>query len=162
MIKNSSNSEKTIKTTIAEIPSDIWTIDKLQYYMNYNNIAILPESFLINDFDDYFENYLDEIDLDQKYFYSPSYFAEDYYGTPDVDFLVLYFAKIPTLFEFNKSKIKVLQSGKMKEINQIITKYKISVAESKDNPTKFAAINEVTSSTKAYLGYDEETKIKGL
>jgi len=136
-MKNVSNGEKTIKSMMQYLTADTWSVDKFILYGNYNNEANLIVGNILDNYRDYFEQYLEEIDLDEKYYYQPAYFAEDYYGTPDLDFLVMYFAAIPTLFEFNVEKIKVLPKTRMTEITKLMNKYKDIVDDSYINPTEF-------------------------
>ena len=63
-----------------------------------------------------------EMEVPKKFYYQPAAFAENYYGTADLDFLVLYFAKMTSLFEFTKPKIKVLPSSRLLEINRLYEK----------------------------------------
>src|SRR5690554_1193887 len=107
MVRNPSNSQRTIKQEMVTIPSDMWTIDKLTKLVNYTGF-ILPDIIILDDYRDYFEQYLVTIPLEERYHYSPTLFAQEYYGTPDLDFLVLYFTKANTVFEFNTETINVL------------------------------------------------------
>ena len=136
MATNPSNKEKTIKTMVMQIPKDVWVLDNLETFCNYKNISILPSGWLLDDYRDYFEinGFIEEIDLDKKYYYAPAMFAEDYYGTPDLDFMVLYFAKKSSLFEFNTKKIKVLIPERLKDINKIILARKDELKAINDNP----------------------------
>jgi hypothetical protein len=120
MPANISSKEKTLKNMLAVSSSDTYTIDKILYYCRYDtegNIIVLDniinkyESFFNNDSlpDDDYRKLVVEFDVPQKYYYQPAAFAEYLYGTPDLDFLVLYFAKMLSMFEFTKPKIKALK-----------------------------------------------------
>ena len=139
MANNPSNKEKTIFNELQQMPSDIWSLDNLVIYCKYNNSVIVPYANILDDYRDYFEmnDFIEEIPLDKKYWYSPTMFAEDFYGTPDLDFLVLYFAKKTSLFEFNTDKIKVLKPERLIDINKIIVANKDKVKESKNNPSTY-------------------------
>jgi len=149
--KNQSNNEKTIKTTLRVMPSDFWTVDSVSLYCNYNNLIILPDGFILDEYRDHFENFLEEIDLDEQFHYSPSLFSQVYYGTPDLDFLVLYFAKIPTLFEFNQPKIKVLPLTALLDLNKLIVESKKLIRESKKDPTVYTDLEKIVLPKKGYI-----------
>ena len=125
-------------TQIEQIPSDVWQIDNMELFCRYKN-NVFPIANILDDYRDYFEQdgFLEEISLDKKYYYSPARFAEDYYGTPDLDFLVMYFAKVTSLFEFNRKTIKVLSPERLRDVNRLIVKYKDVVKQSKENPTQY-------------------------
>lgn len=137
-VVNISSKEKTIKTMYQLLDSDNYTIDKFIYYCEYNGDDYQVElGNILDNYRDYFEQFLITMTIPDKFFYQPAAFAENYYGTPDLDFLVLYFAKMQTLFQFNKSEIKVLPKDKILEINRLIVQYKESVLESYKNPSKY-------------------------
>lgn len=136
MAKNLSTRETTIKSMLASMSNDIWTIDKTLFYCNYDDKAIIQSGTILDDYYDYFQQFLIDVDVPEEYFYSPSYFSEFMYGTPDLDFLVMYFANITTLFDFNKRKIKFLPKGRLGEINQLIMHKKQEIEKSYKNPTK--------------------------
>lgn len=138
MAYNNSNKEKTIKTMKDAIPSDTWQIDNFLLYCDYKN-NLIPIASILDQFRDYFEQdgFLEEVTLDKKFHYSPAAFAEFYYGTPDLDFLVMYFAKVNTLFDFNKKTIKVLNPERLKDVNKLIIQYKDTVEKSKTNPVQY-------------------------
>lgn len=144
MASNYSNKSKTLKEMFQVLPSDIWSIDRLQKYCDYQNLSQICECWLLDDYREYFDQFLEEVDLSEDFYYSPAAFAEYYYGTPDLDFIVMYFAKIPTLFEFNKPKIKVLSLSKLKDLNKLIVYVKDEVDESRENPTPYLYFNEIT------------------
>jgi len=159
MPKNSSNKEKTIKSSMRLMNSDFWTIDNFSLYMNYSGLAQLPDGFILDDFRDYFDQFLEEIDLNEEYYYSPSLFAHHYYGTADLDFLVLYFAKIPTMFEFNQPRIKVLPITALTDLNKLAVEYKQIVKSSKANPKEYLPFDELSESIKGYI--EEYQSISG-
>lgn len=136
MASNISNNEKTLKTMFQVMDSDNWSIDRFILYSNYNGNVMITGNILDN-YRDYFEQFLITVDLDRKFYYQPMAFSNYYYGTPDLDFLVLYFASIPTLFEFNKEKIKILPKTKLEDIIRLANFYKENVEESRVNPTKY-------------------------
>jgi len=143
MPKNGSNIEKTIKNKMRLMAGDFWTVDNISLYSNYLDIAILPDGFILDSYKDYFEQYLEEIELKEEFHYSPTLFSEIYYGTPDLDFLVLYFAGIPSLFEFDSNKIKVLPITILTDLNKLIVVYKNTVKESKVNPTEYQQFDDI-------------------
>lgn len=152
MAKNVSNEKFTVKEEIASAGSDIWCADRFILYGNYLGKIIIPDGSILDDFYDYFTNFLEEVELPTRFHYQPAAFSENYYGTPDLDFLVMYFAQIPTLLEFNKKKIKVLPVTKLNELNQIAINYKVKVKNSYDNPTEYKEIEAITiNKKKAYL-----------
>ena len=137
MVSNVSNNDKTLKTMLMNLESDNYTIDKILLYCNYKNENIFSFGNILDDYRDYFEQYLVEVDVPKRFFYQPAAFAENYYGTPDLDFLVLYFAKIPTLFDFTKDKIKVLPNSRLLELNKLFVQYKTIVDKSYREPVMF-------------------------
>jgi hypothetical protein len=84
-VRNPSNSEKTIKGTLRMLPTDTWSIDSVSLYCNYDDLFVLPDGFILDPYRDYFENFLEEIEVKEEFFYSPSLFSQVYYGTPDLD-----------------------------------------------------------------------------
>jgi hypothetical protein len=158
MIKNQSNKEKTIKTELIASRGDAWKIDNFSLYSNYLGTVILPDGFILDEYRDHFDNLLQEIDLDEKYHYSPTLFSEDYYGTPDLDFLVLYFARMKTLFEFNTDKIRILPLTAMVDINKLMVHYKEAVMNSRTNPPAYQEFDSLEEVKQVYLGYTETTK----
>lgn len=137
-ITNVSSKEKTVKGTYQLLPSDNFSIDKFIYYCHYRTKEYQVElGNILDNYRDYFETQLVEVTLPEKFHYQPAAFAENYYGTPDLDFLVLYFSKISTLLEFNKETIKVLPQTEMLKINRLIVQYKNEVQHSYDYPTDY-------------------------
>ena len=137
-IVNSSSKEKTIKNMFALLDNDNYTIDKTLLYCDYNETGFQIEfSNIMNNYRDYFEQYLEEMEIPERFFYQPAAFSENYYGTPDLDFVVLYFAKMKSLFEFTKKKIKVLPKSRLLELNRLFIEYKEEVKDSYENPTPF-------------------------
>jgi len=145
MPKNKSDREKTIKSQILEMEGDFWKIDAVETLANYTNRAIIPDGLILDDFRDYFENFIEEIPLDPKYHYSPTWFAEDYYGSADLDFLVLYFAKIPTLFEFNTATINVISKSALTDLNKLMVQYRSIITDSRANPKDYQEIDPIIS-----------------
>ena len=146
---NSSNRSKTVKTMYESMSNDSWTIDKVLLYANYNDKVAVPYRTILEGYYDYFSQFLEDASVPKKYYYLPSGFAEYYYGTPDLDFLVLYFAQMTSLFEFNKPTIKVLPKTKLTELNKLLVEYKKTVENSKGNPAEFIKSPEVEA-TKHY------------
>ena len=137
-IVNSSSKEKTVKNMFALLDNDNYTIDKTLLYCDYNETGFQIEfSNIMNNYRDYFEQYLEEMEVPERFFYQPAAFSENYYGTPDLDFVVLYFAKMKSLFEFTKKKIKVLPKSRLLELNRLFIEYKEEVKDSYENPTPF-------------------------
>jgi len=145
MPKNKSDKEKTIKSQVLEMEGDFWKIDAVETLANYTNRAIIPDGLILDDFRDYFENFIEEIPLDPKYYYSPTWFAEDYYGSADLDFLVLYFAKIPTLFEFNTTTIEVISKSALTDLNRLMVQYRSMITDSRANPKDYQEIDPIIS-----------------
>jgi hypothetical protein len=149
--KNQSNNEKTVKTTLRTMPADFWTVDNVSLYCNYKDLIILPDGFILDEYRDYFENFLEEVDLGEQFHYSPSLFSQVYYGTPDLDFLVLYFAKIPTLFEFNQPKIRILPLTALLDLNKLIVESKQLIRDSKKDPTVYQELEEIKLPRKGFI-----------
>ena len=151
MAKNLSTDKKTLKESLGAFDSDIWCPDRYLLYCNYLDKVILPDGNILDDYYDYFQQFLEEINVPEEYFYKPAAFSEMYYGTPDLDFLIMYFAQIPTLLEFNRKKIKILPLTRLSELNQLATTHKKKVEESYSNPIKYTAIAEISEYKKNYL-----------
>jgi hypothetical protein len=149
--RNQSNNEKTVKTTLLTMQNDFWTIDNVSLYCNYLNKAILPDGFILDEYRDYFENFLVEVNVSEDYYYSPSMFSEAQYGTPDLDFLIMYFAKISSLFEFNQPKIKILPLSSLTDLNKLIVQNKFNIRQSKTNPTTYNKLSDIILPSKGYI-----------
>jgi len=158
MIANKSNQEKTIKTELVLSKGDQWKIDNFVMSSDYLGEVILPDGFILDEYRDYFDNFLQEIDLEEKYHYSPTLFAEDYYGTADLDFLVLYFAKMKSLFEFNIEKIQVLPLTSLVDLNKLMVKYGDQVKESRNNPVVYEEFDPLEQVKQVYLGYSRNPR----
>lgn len=151
MPSNSSTNEKTVLSMVRQLPNDSWTYDKTALYVNFKNSVITPDLSILDNYRDYFEQFLIDMEVPKRFYYSPTGFSENLYGTPDLDFIVLYFAKIPSLFQFNKPKIKVLPKAKLVELNKIFVMYKEQVDTSYKNPDVFAEYLDVEPEKKRYL-----------
>lgn len=148
-VKNTSEKALTIKDMWNLIPSDNWVIDRSIYYCVYENASIVQLYFLLDKYYYYFQQFLVEVNIDEKYYYSPQLFAQDYYGDAGLDFLVMYFANITSNFEFNKPKIKVLDYTKLKDINKLFVRYKNIIDTSKTNPPVYTSSDTESSVTSA-------------
>ena len=134
-VSNASSMQNTIKDMVDMMDRDNYTIDKTLTYCRYKTMSSqVVLGNILDNYRDYFEQFLIEEKLDKKYWNQPAYFAEDYYGTPDLDFIVLYFAKISTLFDFKKDKIKVLPRSRIPELNKLFVEYRTIVKNSYNNP----------------------------
>ena len=148
-VKNTSEKALTIKDMWNLMPSDNWVIDRSIYYCVYENASIVQLYFLLDKYYYYFQQFLVEVNIDEKYYYSPQLFAQDYYGDAGLDFLIMYFANITSNFEFNKPKIKVLDYTKLKDINKLFVRYKNIIDTSKTNPPVYTSSNTESSVTSA-------------
>ena len=139
MATNHSNKASSVYEEFQSLSNDTWSLDNLLMFCNYQKISILPDFSILDEYSDYLqqEDFIETIELDEKYYYSPQAFAEDYYGTADLDFLVLYFARIDSMFSFNRKKIRVLKRERLSDINRIIVKNKERVKENRSNPTVY-------------------------
>ena len=133
MITNPSTKEKTIRMMYQLLSGDVWNADKFIKYGNYLGTADIVDENILDNYFDYFE--LEDIEVPEKFFYQPAAFAEYIYGSPDLDFIVLYFSKIPSMCEFNKKKIKILSPARLTELNKIAVKYKEQIDYSYSYPT---------------------------
>lgn len=156
MPTNKSNNEKTIRDEMLAMKSDVWNVDSFSTYNVYMDQVVLPSGFILDEYRDHFELSLEEIELDDKYHYSPTLFAEDYYGTADLWFLVLYFAKMKSLFEFNTPTIKVIPNSALVDLNKVLVKHSAEVKESRSNPDVFARLEDIEKEKKAYLSYTDD------
>jgi hypothetical protein len=149
--RNQSNSEKTVKSTLRVMPADTWTIDNVTLVCSYRDQIVLPEGFILDDYRDYFEQFLQEVDVPEEFFYSPTRFAESVYGTPDLDFLVLYFSGIMTAFEFNKPRIRILPATSLRDINRLIVEKRGEVRSSRQNPREYTELQEIEVPTRGFI-----------
>ena len=136
MATNHSNKASSVYEEFQSLSNDTWSLDNLLMFCNYQKISILPDFSILDEYSDYLqqEDFIETVELDEKYYYSPQAFAEDYYGTADLDFLVLYFARIDSIFSFNRKKITVLKRERLADINRIIVKNKERIKENRNNP----------------------------
>jgi hypothetical protein len=141
MVTNKSNSTKTINEYILQKNIDIWSLDRLTKYINYKNQIYVPNYTLLDKYYSFFENVLIDVPLESKYYYSPTLFSEDYYGTPDLAFLILYFSKTFSLFNFNKPVIKMLPQSYLNEINKLMINSEKEISENRNNTPVY---NEMT------------------
>lgn len=144
-IKNASSGATTVKSMMQEFPNDAWSIDHALYFGIYNNgeaIMQVQDGILLDRFRAFFEDptngYIDTVTVPEDCYYMPSLFAERYYGDAQLDFLVLYFAKIPSALEFDKPSITVLRYDAISLINTMFVRYRSAIEDSKANPTYFA------------------------
>ena len=139
MATNHSNKASSVYEEFQSLSNDTWSLDNLLMFCNYQKISILPDFSILDEYSDYLqqEDFIETVELDEKYYYSPQAFAEDYYGTADLDFLVLYFARKDSMFSFNRKKIRVLKRERLSDINRIIVKNKERVKENRSNPTVY-------------------------
>lgn len=146
-IVNNSSKATTIKNMIDLFPSDNWTITKALGFCCYDGIVDIQDEFILDKYYNYLKDFLIEVDVDPKYYYAPQTFAKDYYGDPKLDFLVLYFAGMTTIFEFKRPKIKVLDYTHLPDINRIFTKYSDYITESRENPKVYKSTDISTNKT---------------
>ncbi len=136
-VKNNSESARTVKAMWDSMPSDNWSIDRSLTYCCYDEASIVQDDLILDKYYSYFEQFLVEIEIDEKYYYSPQLFANDYYGDPGLDYIVLYFAGMTSNFDFVRPKIKVLEYSHLKELNQLYTFYKKTIDNNKINPSVY-------------------------
>ena len=151
MATNISSKAQTLQEEIAAMGSDTWSAGKFILYGDYLGESVVPDGNVLDDYYDYFQQYLVEEDLPEEFHYKPAMFAYNRYGVAELDFLVMYFAQIPSVLEFNKKKIKVLPIQYLFEINEIAIKYKKKVTDSYNNPTKYEVMDSLSDYKKNYL-----------
>ena len=144
-VRNVSSDAKTVKGMFTLLENDNYSIDHILYYCKFKNSDDKTQSIvecgnILDNYRDYFDKYLITVDVAKKFYYQPAAFAENYYGTPDLDFLVLYFARMSTMFDFNKPKIKVIPRARLLEINRLFTEYQDDVKNSYNNPSEYASL----------------------
>ena len=149
-VKNNSETSRSIKSMWELLPSDNWSIDRGLTYCCYSGASIVQDDLILDKYYSYFEQYIVDVDVDEKYYYCPQLFAADYYGDPSLDYLVLYFAGMTSNFDFTKPRIKVLEYSHLKELNQLYTFYRKTIDNSKTNPTEYSSdnIEEIKTSAK--------------
>jgi hypothetical protein len=148
-MKNRSDRDKTVVTMAKDASDDIWSVDRVSEFVRYGKSNVVLIGSILDDYYEYFAQYLIDYDLDEEFYYSPAAFSEKYYGTPGLDFLVMYFAGIPTVFDFNVPKIKVLPPERLSDLNQLIVAKKDAVANSKSDPPEYPTLSDVSKVTDA-------------
>lgn len=134
MLTNRSDNKSTIKEAIDISEFDTWNDNKMYTLCNYRNEFIVPDEFILDGYKKILSTELIEVPLKEEFRYQPAAFSADYYGTPELDFLVMYFSGIHTLLDFDKPKIKVLPEHMIRKLLEIVEKNKDKVEESKTNP----------------------------
>lgn len=120
MIINPSNKETTVKKSVAVMKDDIWNVDRLLMLADYDGEAIIPVYNVLDLYREFFDTLLVDIDVPAEYFYDPRRFSKMYYGSPDLDFLILYFSNTSNSFDFNKESIKVLPKNELTKLNELM------------------------------------------
>jgi hypothetical protein len=97
------------------------TIEAKDFFLTakYDNQVTFKYRNILLDYYDYFEEELETIDLEKKYHYQPAMLSEDLYGTPDLDFAILFFSGISSLKDFDKPRIKVLPASRVADLIKI-------------------------------------------
>lgn len=63
----------------------------------------------------------------------------------------MYFAKIPTLFDFNTDTIRVLPVTLLTDLNKLMVEYRQIVRDSKVNPIKYEQFDEISASLRGFI-----------
>ena len=122
---------------ITQSSSTDLTVDRTLLYSNYLGVIQFPIGSILDDYREFLDELTVDSNVDSKFYYSPSAFSNHLYGTPELDYLVLYIAKCQTLFEFNKPKIKILPKENLKIINDIMILKKEEVQKSRTRPQTY-------------------------
>lgn len=117
------------------------SIDVKDFFIqaNYDNQIIFKYKNILLDYYDYFKEELETIDLEKQYHYQPALLSEKLYGTPDLDFAILFFAGITNVKDFDRPKIKVLPASKVGDLIKIKSIANQRVKESLTNPQVYVA-----------------------
>lgn len=134
---NKSTEATTLIGEYNQLNSDNWTLDRVLTYVKYQSNLVVPYENILDNYNDYFDKYLIEVEIDSKYFYKPTMYAYYYYGDASFWWILLYYSKIPTALDFNKKKIKILPKDKLKDLNQIFINYKEYINEVNNTPLEF-------------------------
>ena len=117
MFLNASNLSTTLYDFVLNLAIND-KIDRTNYFLKCQYMGRMEVYFknIISDHFEYFSTLLEDFNVSPDYFYSPSKLSNDLYGTPDLDFLILYFSNTTHPSEFNKTKIKILPESKLELI----------------------------------------------
>lgn len=132
---------KTLKENIITSYFKSFDVNSMHTMCNYRNQLFTYDKCILDDYREVLNNLTIEIDLDSKYFYKPSLFAQDMYGEAGLDFLVLYMSGIFSSIDFNKTKIRFLPPEFLSIIKKIIIDNREKVRSSNENPKTHTIIN---------------------
>lgn len=112
------------------------SIDAKDFFIqaNYADQVLFKYKNILLDYYDYFEGELEDFDLEAQYHYQPALLSEKLYGTPDLDFAILFFAGVTSVKDFDKPRIKILPASKVGDLIKIKSIANQRVKESLDNP----------------------------
>lgn len=132
--------EQTVNNYINSLYDYMFNIGNLSTFSVYNNILVSKPTIL-NRFLPYLKPYATKKVVDKKYYQRPSLFALDYYGSPELDWLVLYISGISNPIDFNVPIIDVLPINILNDLNKLIILNKEEVDLSKYKPKIFTSDN---------------------
>lgn len=124
-LKNlNSSSSSNIQDDIVSSENNTITWSSVTLKLQYGD-KIIPNALTIFEpYRDYLLSLCEDVSVSSEYLYTPKSFCADYYGTPDIFWLVLWLNQIPSARHFEKSTIKVLPNASVSVLHEIINKYR--------------------------------------
>ena len=133
----------TVEQFITFKNEDSASYNNLSFRDKYDNI-IYPIKNIIDDYSDELKELLVDVEMSEaeylKYRYRPKLLANDIYGNPELDFLILTMNGICNMKEFNSRKIKLIKDD---DLDEFITS--VFNANKKDLDIYNSATYETTS-----------------
>ena len=128
--------EQDLGSYITSLYGYTFSLGNLSTFLLYDNEYIISKPYILMDYLPFFKQYSIRIELEQKYHQKPNLFAYDYYGSSELEWLVLFISGIGSPIDFNTNHIDVLPVNILTDINKLIVISKDEVNNSKYNPVK--------------------------
>jgi hypothetical protein len=133
--------DQTVNGYINSLYGYIFNIGNLSTYTVYEDKFLVSKPTILQRFLPFFKYYATKITLDPKYYQKPNLFALDYYGSSELEWLVLFVSGVSHPIDFNLPIIEVLPVNILNDLNKLITLYKGEVQNSKNNPDAYTSKN---------------------
>lgn len=137
-ISASTDKAKTIRSAITSSSNLKWDVNSFLLYCNYKDTGFLPDVCTLDNYRDVLMEMCTYIPLEEKYHYKPQLFALDYYGSSNMDFVVLYFSGLYSATEFATDKIRVMPPEHLRYLSEIITLHEQDIKENRVSPVRYA------------------------
>jgi hypothetical protein len=135
----SNSYDQTLNAYINTLYGYTFNISNLSTYTVYNDSILVAKPTILNHFLPFFKSYSIKMKIDEKYYQKPNLFALDYYGSSELEWLVLYVSGISHPIDFNHSIIDVLPVSMLNDLNKLVTLYKKEVQESRNKPEAYTS-----------------------